>query len=80
MVYRASDGDRSALGVAFSPDGITWRKSSHPIVTNSSSPNWNKIYFNAVLSIQQRWFVYFEAGVDGGGTAVHVILHETKTP
>ena len=81
MVFRSSAGQQTGLGLAFSADGITWRKSSsNPIVTNDSSTEWTTIYYSAVLATQQRQFIYFEARVEGGGTAVHVVTSETRRP
>jgi predicted GH43/DUF377 family glycosyl hydrolase len=79
MVFRSSDGDRSGLGVAFSADGVAWRRSSsNPIVTSESS-SWSTVYFNAVLATQLRQFVYFEAQLSHTDrTAVHLVTRDLE--
>lgn len=80
MVYRSSGRERSGLGVAFSGDGIAWRKSSsNPVVTNASSPSWTTVYFNAVVATQERQFVYFEAQLsETDRTAVHLVTRNLE--
>lgn len=77
MVYRGRGERGTGLGWARSDDGVTWEKAGEPFVRSWTRAEWSTIFFSALVPLQQRHYVYFEAADSPGGeTQVYAAWRE----
>jgi predicted GH43/DUF377 family glycosyl hydrolase len=72
MIYRGNGDRGTGLGWATSTDGIIWGKAGEPFIRTWEQPHWSTVFFSALIALQERHHVYFEASDTlTGGTQVY---------
>ena len=79
MIYRGTQnamGEKMALGLATSPDGIHWTRSAlNPVFTPRNIPKAAYIWFDNVLLVNDTYYLFVEGDVNQS-TQIYLATHE----
>jgi len=81
MIYRGTQnamGEKMALGLATSPDGIHWTRSSlNPVFTPRDIPKAAYFWFDNVLLVNDTYYLFVEGDINQT-TQIYLATHQGK--
>lgn len=81
MIYRGTkndNGEKMALGIATSPNGIHWtRSASNPVFEPHDIPKAAYIWFDNVLLVNDTYYLFVEGDVNKS-TQIYLATHQGK--